>query len=105
MVEPYLTGVECFFSIQLGLDPFISDKFIQRLRPLLINRFGTNVPPSKGTPFRHQVSVCLIILIAEEGFLPTISTLGYVVGKTRSHYSRNSYHKIKSYLYCYYVKK
>jgi hypothetical protein len=53
----------------------------------------------------HQVYVCLIIVIAEEGFLPTISMLGYVVGKTRSHYSRNSCHKVESYLYRYYVKK
>jgi hypothetical protein len=48
----------------------------------------------------HQVYVCLIIVIAEEGFLPTISTLGFVVGKTRSHYSRNPCHKVKLYVYC-----
>ena len=50
-------------------------------------------------------ALCMPILIVEEGFLPTISTLGYVVGKTGSHYSRNSYHKIKSYVYCYSVEK
>jgi hypothetical protein len=32
----------------------------------------------------------LIIPIAEKGFLPTSYTWGYVVGKTRSHYSRHS---------------
>jgi hypothetical protein len=49
-----------------------------------------------GAPFRHRGSACLIIPIAEKGFLPTISTLDYGTGKTRRHYSRHSCHTYKT---------
>ena len=80
------------------------------MRPSMVSRFSTKLPLPSGrpvrsclciftisSPFRHQVSVCLIIRIVKEVFLPTISTLRYVVGKTRSHYSCNSCHKRKVY--------
>ena len=45
-----------------------------------------------GTPFRHQLQVCLIVLVAEERLLPAIAPLGHMMRKTGSDYSGEPRH-------------
>ena len=47
-------------------------------------------------PFCHQFQVALVIFITKERLLPAVSTLGYVLGKTRNDDPRYSCHSTQT---------
>jgi hypothetical protein len=53
---------------------------------------GQDVDPVFPAPFDHQVEICLIFILAEEGVLPAVAALGDMAGKTLGYDASDSSH-------------